>query len=160
MHILQLMKLHWYCTQQHPSTHHNLSPEQFRNEMVMKQKLFNNAFLEAVSQNAVWWRLPRPSEKPVFCSTNEKKVTKYCPYAWGNKLNFVLSQFPTAIRLCFLSLCHSCLLSHHLNLSRWSWTSSSLLISFFFSITLFHLAFIPKHCRLPKPPVLSTFLLW
>lgn len=140
MHILQLMKLHWYCTQQHPSTQHNLSPEQFRNEMVMKQKLFNNAFLEAVSQNAVWWRLPRPSDKPVFCSTNEKKVTKYCPYAWGNKFNFVFSQFPTAIRLCFLSLCHSCLLS----LTIWTWVGDLEHSPHFWYHFLFHYLIPPS----------------
>lgn len=47
--------------------------------------------------------------------------------------------------------------SHHLNLSRWSWTSSSLLIPFFFSITLFHLALNTADCQNLLFSALSCF---
>lgn len=150
MHILQLMKLRWYYAQQHPSMQHSLSPEQFRSEMVMEQKLFNNAFLQGMSQNAVWWRLPRTSDKPLLLFHKENKVTKCCPYAWGNKFNVVhasyLHNIPYFSETVFSPFVTHAFVSHHLNLSRWSWTYSSLLLPFFFSITLFHLAFIPEHC--------------
>lgn len=149
IHILQLMKLHWLCRQQHPSTQHDLSPKQFRNEMVMKQKLYSNAFIPGLSQTQsaesfpelqTFFFVPQMKTKPIFSLFLREQIQlcviskKYCSQA----LYFLSLHHPDLLLLTFWACVGD------LDLS---WPPSS---PFPLPKFIFHPVHVPKHCSLPK----------
>lgn len=143
MHIWQVIKSIGAVNNSVPPDKHDLSLKHFRNEVVMKQKLCNNAFVQGLSQNAASWRCPRipaipflavcvspVKTKPILLLSGGKKKV----WCWISKKYFKeLLQSGMVISLSLPPLPSA---SHHLTLCRQPWIiswASTLLISFFFN---------------------------
>lgn len=146
MHILQVMKSIGAVNNSVPLDKHDLSLKHFRNEVVMKQKLCNNAFVQGLSQNATSWRCPRIPAIPFLpVCVSLVKTKPILLLSWGKKKKKKVWCWVS--KKCFKELLQSGMVislplpplpsaSHHLTLCRQPWLmswASTLLIPFFFN---------------------------